>query len=104
MQYFVFISLACACEAKAIEGGYKYYAIGYYGECDGGKDEDVFEAYASSPASLADVCLSNNYMDCIKEEPGECTGVSDTVYAYVVPHDEGSGGEGSGGNDSKFII
>lgn len=86
--------MACACEEKAVAGGYKYYAIGFYGECDGGKDEGVFDEYTSSARSLTELCFSNDFMDCIKEESGECTGAENTVYAYKLSQEEGSGGSG----------
>ena len=78
-----FISMACSCKEKAFKGGYKYFAIGNYGTCYGGKDQAAYERMLKASGDVADDCLSGNfYEECSADNTKECSGGVDSVFVY----------------------
>ena len=75
--------MACSCKEKAFKGGYKYFAIGNYGTCYGGKDTAAYDRMLRTKGDLADDCLSGNfYEECSSDDSKECSGGVDSVFVY----------------------
>ncbi|XP_066910705.1 macrophage mannose receptor 1-like isoform X2 [Clytia hemisphaerica] len=76
-------SMACSCKEKAFKGGYKYFAIGNYGTCYGGKDQAAYEQMLKASGDVTDDCLSGNfYEECSGDNSKECSGGVDSVFVY----------------------
>ena len=52
-----FPRLACESAGKAETEGYTRFAIGYYGECHGTKDDTAFLSYARNPSTTSNNCI-----------------------------------------------
>merc|ERR1712048_74931 len=74
--------LACECAKRAQEGGYVAFALGYYGECHGVKDRDVYESWLRNPNSQSNQCVASTFQSC-KHEDRECVGAANAEYAYT---------------------
>jgi len=77
-------SLACECAEKAKEQGYKYFGIGFYGECFAGKNVGLAGVLAKTP--ISDLCIRGDYTACEKVEDGshECVGGANAEYIYTI--------------------
>jgi hypothetical protein len=71
-------SLACRCRDKAI-GKYQYFSLGFYGECFGASNAEVFESRKESQA-----CINGAHNECTKDTKEECAGVQDAEYVYEI--------------------
>lgn len=77
-------SLACRCRAIAT-GHYKYFAIGFHGECVSGKNTLGLEKMFKDDAST-DGCINGEMESCDSKSNNECTGAEDYDYFYeIVP-------------------
>jgi len=78
-------SLACRCRAKAVEGKFKYFAIGFLGECVAGKDntslEEMFKVKGEKDAGG---CVSGEWTQCDKNHEKECGGQADYDFFYEI--------------------
>lgn len=79
-----FPRLACECARKAEIEGYTHFAIGYYGECHGTKDDTAFFSYARNPSATSNKCIRNIRSKCHKslDESISCAGIWGTEYIY----------------------
>lgn len=75
-------SMACLCHKKALDGGYKSFAIGNYGTCYGAKNVAAFEAILKDKSQIADDCLSGNWYEDCDNDDQECSGGPDSIFAY----------------------
>lgn len=76
--------MACICHEKASKEGYKYFAIGNYGTCYGGKDRSAYEKMLiDSRSQKASDCLTGNwYEECSEDDDMECSGGAESVFVY----------------------
>lgn len=75
-------SLACRCRAKAV-GHYKYFGIGFMGECVAGKDEKGLEAMFKA-RSDGEGCINGLMETCKKGNHLECVGNMDFDFFYQI--------------------
>lgn len=74
-------SLACRCHDAAKKQGLKYFAIRYYGECVGGKDEKGLENLLQNERSKE--CANTKFLQCDNHVDGsECAGKGNAEYIY----------------------
>lgn len=74
-------SLACRCREKAL-GKFKYFSLGFYGECWGANAEDFRALHI--PTSVG-TCINGDMNNCgNKRGKHECTGIEDNEYIYKV--------------------
>ena len=71
-------SLACRCREKAY-GKYQYFSLGFYGECYGASNAEVFQTRNESTA-----CIDGSQYQCDKIVSKECVGVEDNEYVYEI--------------------
>jgi len=78
-------SLACRCRAKAV-GQYKYFGIGFYGECVAGKDQKAMEKMftARDEGKESQGCVNGKWGACIKSHKTECAGKEDFDFFYEI--------------------
>jgi len=80
-------SLACRCRAKAAAQNYKYFAIGFFGECVAGKDTKVLEAMFKSVGDDHSAgCQNGQWGACDKNHHDECGGMADFDFFYEIVH------------------
>lgn len=73
---------ACQCYEKA-KKDYKFFAIGYYGECYAGNDMNKFEAALKDPSLKAADCVGGGeFYACT--EGHECSGIDNSEYIYRI--------------------
>jgi len=78
-------SLACRCRDKALNGGYSYFSIGFYGDCYAGKDKEALEKKIILPgAHASNECVNGDYGDCEMDDKKECVGIEDNEYIYEI--------------------
>ena len=77
-------SLACRCRAKAV-GHYKYFGIGFFGECVAGENEaSLKEMFSARESGDAEGCVDGNYETCDVKHEAECTGAEDFDFFYEI--------------------
>lgn len=85
LLYLTF-SIACRCRAIAV-GHYKYFAIGFHGECVSGNDdkglESIFESQTEGKEQK-EGCINGEWETCDKNHHAECAGVGDYDFFYEV--------------------
>lgn len=64
----------------AIEKNYEVFALGFYGECHGGKSASQFEASAGKGG--ANDCIGADYKKCNRDSEGECAGVAYSEFVF----------------------
>lgn len=76
-------SIACRCLKIAV-GHYKYFAIGFNGECVAGKDHEELEEMFRIKKEDKSGCINGNWEACDKNHHAECTGNADYDFFYQV--------------------
>jgi len=76
-------SLACRCGEKA-KGHYKYFALGFYGECVAGKDNAAIEKLLAENTKSDHGCVNGEYSKCDKTHEKECIGIADYDFIYEI--------------------
>jgi len=78
-------SLACRCREKAV-GKYKYFSLGFYGECKAAENTQALEEKINDPGIHASTsCVSGQDFDtCDSKSQKECAGVEDNEFVYEV--------------------
>ena len=78
------IFLDCECARKAEVEGYTHFAIGYYGECHGTKNDTAFFSYARNPSATSNKCIQDIRSKCHKslDHTISCAGIWGTEYIY----------------------
>jgi len=80
-------SLACRCRAKAAHLKYKYFAIGFFGECVAAKDTTASERmFATVGDSHSGGCHDGKWGQCDKTQDEECGGMQDFDFFYEIVH------------------
>merc|ERR1712072_28347 len=80
-------SLACRCREKAVDQKYKYFAIGFFGECVAGRDTTALEAmFASVGNSHRAGCQNGKWGKCDHDHHEECGGMADYDFFYEILH------------------
>ena len=74
--------MACICHDKASKEGYKYFAIGNYGICYGGKDQVGYENMLKDHSQKASDCLTGNLYEECSDDDMECSGGAKSVFVY----------------------
>ncbi|XP_066922200.1 uncharacterized protein [Clytia hemisphaerica] len=83
----------CRCSDKAKKMGYKYFALGFYGECWAGKDMKEFVKVMNDFSQGSMKCINGNYWACDNMTTSPCTGGANTEYIYLVVGDDEEGEE-----------
>ena len=80
--------MTCACFKKVLEGEYKVFALGYYGECWGSKDEGGLDGLLkSAKTSTSNDCLGHHFGECQNSnDNNHCVGQTNSVYVYSLPN------------------
>lgn len=78
-----FFSLTCACSEIAESSGYEIFAVGYYGECFGGKDLSKF----NPGSNTANDCINGQYQKCSMLDESDCSGVEWSEFVFGFPED-----------------
>jgi len=81
-------SLSCRCYTKAKAEGYKFFAIGFYGECFAGRDEQQYNTLTASTNRYSGDCVNGEYEICDTSTPYECTGMAHSEYVYLLNKEE----------------
>eukprot|EP00794_Sanderia_malayensis_P005644 gene5644-6340_t len=76
-------SLACRCNEDGRIHGYKYFYLGYFGECYGSID------YPSASRISSSGCITHSYVSCVDSSNLDCVGTANTQYVYEVGQDGG---------------
>lgn len=89
----LYFSLACRCSAvtKAIK--YKYFAIGFYGECWAGYDSKLFKSAIWDHTQGSIKCINGNYWACAPFDNEECAGGANEEFVYQLESDDEEEGE-----------
>ncbi|XP_057298019.1 SCO-spondin-like isoform X2 [Hydractinia symbiolongicarpus] len=78
-------SLACRCYEAAKKKGFTYFAIRYYGECHGGKDDEALSRLLKTGHGKSNNCVNVNFVTCTNHGEGtECAGGANAEYMYSV--------------------
>lgn len=81
----LFFSLACRCYEAAKKKGFTYFAIRYYGECHGGKDDEALSRLLKTGHGKSNNCVNVNFVTCTNHGEGtECAGGANAEYMYSV--------------------
>ena len=73
--------------------GYKYFGLGFYGECFAGKDTSIFNQVMQDFNQGAMSCINGNYWACESSSVKPCIGGNDVEYIYMVVSDDEEGEE-----------
>jgi len=77
-------SLACRCRAKAV-GRYKYFGIGFLGECVAGDDRKSLEAmFKERKIEGGGGCVNGQWEKCDVKHHAECAGDADFDFFYEI--------------------
>lgn len=78
--WFTPFSLACRCAERALQKGYNYFGLQFYGECWSGP----FAEFNYSRAGVSDKCIMNlkKPTACVQAQDQECVGQQLTNYIY----------------------
>jgi len=76
-------SIACRCLKIAV-GHYKYFAIGFNGECVAGKDHEELEEMFRVSSEDKSGCINGDWEQCDKNHHTECVGNVDFDFFYEV--------------------
>ena len=78
--WFTPFSLACRCAERALQKGYNYFGLQFYGECWSGP----FAEFNYSRAGVSDRCIMNlkKPTACVQAQDQECVGQQLTNYIY----------------------
>jgi len=79
-------SLACRCREKAHAKKFKYFALGFYGECYAGSNEEELEKVILNPREHAsEDCVGGDEIEACSRNHGHvCAGIEDNEYVYEV--------------------
>jgi len=77
-------SLACRCHTKAKDDGYRFFSLGFYGECFAGKDDQKYANLLNSTDKYADNCVNGNSEICDDRSQYECVGKANAEYIYYL--------------------
>ena len=92
---YICFSLACRCSDVTKAINYKYFAIGFYGECWAGYDETLYNNLLGDFTQGAITCINGEYWSCENQGIDECTGGAHAEYVYkLISDEEGCGEEG----------
>lgn len=75
-------ALACACEKKSREKGYKYFGLQFYGECWSGDSHQYYR-----DGKKDGKCYGPDFKPCDDNADTECVGEAFTNYIYEVDGD-----------------
>ncbi|XP_057292942.1 uncharacterized protein LOC130621632 [Hydractinia symbiolongicarpus] len=75
-------SLACRCSEKVRKYHYRFFAIGFYGECFAGHDSSMFEQMLKTGLLASQDCVDGEYAPCDQFSPMECSGKGHSEYIY----------------------
>ena len=84
MHCYAPFRLACACAEKAVQQGYQYFELRFYGECWAAKDFAAVENILKDGASASNGCIGNSFSPCNKNDPSECVGRPGSTYVYLL--------------------
>lgn len=77
-------SIACRCRELAKAGHYKYFAIGFHGECVSSENVAELDKMFEARKEVTNGCINGNWGTCDKGHEAECTGTEDFDFFYQV--------------------
>lgn len=84
MHKYSYTRLACRCSKKA-RGYYKYFSIGFYGECWAGNNMQLFDSVVDSVEQRTTKCVTGSSLSpCNDADDKGCAGVAFTEYLYLL--------------------